>query len=612
MNLRQLLGPVCDARHIWNAPRECYQRERATCERSQQVQGAGVDSSIGGHNVEFVFSEVALALLDVIASTQIAGDDVDFTVVRLILDEFAPNLRYAAPSTKLLILAVEEYYSFVKSHQGQEFVVPTAEQVSPVTRLLVCASFLRICEDSVLASASSTDHAAQQNALVFKFVAMVKEATKGLIPQDHKMPCQNFAECFATWLQGAALLTHGRRLSHPMNDAKQQHMVKMMVLDSAKKKLIDGLSAFEDVKNRLGTSATLAIPSSIDLTLSFSPFLISAACAIRNELWECRYWLIRAAAEGKFPTAAQFAASSDMNSVRHHSWITDTENMSRFEAQHTFATLSLSAAREADEAALLSQSMISLDVSFDVPSPAAIVIPQQPVSTFAAAPGAPASSPPQYPSFPPVAAAVAAPAPPYPSVHQPAPDVSWFSKSTLDFIGDLGRSVNLNNQQANAMAAEDRHRQTRERLNQRLELFQMRETREIPGDGNCQMYSMSDQLWKSLDHHRLVRRDIVNWLRANSELELPNGAKLKDFVHGMSWDQYCDGMAKDGTWGDHLTLIAASELYAARIMIISSTVDEASFITEIVPTTQPVQRSIFLCHYAEFHYSSILPIRDTR
>jgi hypothetical protein len=363
------------------------------------------------------------------------------------------------------------------------------------------------------------------------------------------------------------------------------------------------------------------MPSSVDLTLSFSPFLIAAACAIRNELWECRYWLVRAAADGKYPTAEQFAASQDMNSVRHHSWITDTEGMARSEAQRTFATLSLSVAREADQAALLSQSMLSLDASFAVPEPAAIVIPHQPVQAFAPPPSAPTSSPPNYPPSPAaVYVAVPAPAPmvaPPLYVHHPAafggaPDVSWFSKSTLDFIGDLGRSVNLNNQQANAMAAEDRHRQTRERLNQRLELFQMRETREIPGDGNCQMYSMSDQLWKSLDHHRVVRMDIVSWLRKNCELELPNGAKLKDFVHGMTWESYCDGMAKDGTWGDHLTLIAASELYAARIMIISSTVDEASFITEIVPTTQAVQRSIFLCHYAEFHYSSILPVRESR
>jgi hypothetical protein len=211
------------------------ERSKYALQRTQ-VQGAGVAASISGHSVEFVFSEVALALLDVIASTHIAGDDVDFTVVRLILDEFIPSLGYAAPSTKLLSLAVEEYYNYMKQHQGQDFVIPPQGQVSPVARLLICASFLRICEDSVLVSARSNDHAAQQNALVFKFIAMVKEATKGLIPQDPKSACQNFAECFATWLQGAALLTHGRRLNHTMNDATQQHMVKMMVLDSVRQR----------------------------------------------------------------------------------------------------------------------------------------------------------------------------------------------------------------------------------------------------------------------------------------------------------------------------------------------------------------------------------------
>lgn len=299
-----------------------------------------------------------------------------------------------------------------------------------------------------------------------------------------------------------------------------------------------------------------------------------------------------------------------MNSIRHLGWITESLSMDRKEARGILLHMSLASARDNDSMPL-GESVLSLDGSLAIPAAAGISIPSP--TLFHAAPSAPVASPPKPTFLAPPQQAVAPP-PPYFAHGFPASpgaaEVPWFEKSTLDFlVQDFGRSVNINNQQANEMAAEDRNRLAKERLKQRLELFQMKETREIPGDGNCQMYSISDQLWKSLDRHRFVRLDIVGWLRRNADLELPNGAKLRDFVHGMSWEAYCESMERDGTWGDHLTLIAASELYAARIMIISSSVDDTSYITEIVPTTRPVERSVFLCHYAEYHYSSILPIR---
>lgn len=39
----------------------------------------------------------------------------------------------------------------------------------------------------------------------------------------------------------------------------------------------------------------------------------------------------------------------------------------------------------------------------------------------------------------------------------------------------------------------------KERLKERIALFQLREKREIPGDGNCQFYALSDQLYDSID-----------------------------------------------------------------------------------------------------------------
>jgi len=73
-------------------------------------------------------------------------------------------------------------------------------------------------------------------------------------------------------------------------------------------------------------------------------------------------------------------------------------------------------------------------------------------------------------------------------------------------------------------------------------------------------------------------------------------------------------MAKDGVWGDHLTLIAASEVFNARIVIISS-VPGDNFVVDISPIGCDVAAEgvpprvpshlLTLSHFAEFHYGSV-------
>jgi hypothetical protein len=153
-------------------------------------------------------------------------------------------------------------------------------------------------------------------------------------------------------------------------------------------------------------------------------------------------------------------------------------------------------------------------------------------------------------------------------------------------------------------ADKERINTQRVRLNQRLKLAGLAEKREIPGDGNCQMYSVSDQLFDNINYGKYVREKAIDWLRKNKSWKLPNGAEMGDFVHDKSWDAYCDEMARDGIWGDHLTLVAIAEVFGARIRIVSS-VEGDNYMTEIDPTVIKTQKMILISHYAEFHYGSL-------
>jgi len=183
---------------------------------------------------------------------------------------------------------------------------------------------------------------------------------------------------------------------------------------------------------------------------------------------------------------------------------------------------------------------------------------------------------------------------------------SALTRSTLNFLTstDFGISINW---KAFFQPVMNPHSEASKRLEDRMHKMKVKYSpNKIPGDGNCQMHSLSDQLCGNLKHHQHIRRKLVAWLRSHSKLTLPNGATLEQFS-GDSWGSYCDSMQKQGIWGDHLTLIAAAEMFKLKIVIISS-VPGDNYVIEIVPVFSPPQHTIYLSHLAEFHYSSVVPI----
>jgi len=186
---------------------------------------------------------------------------------------------------------------------------------------------------------------------------------------------------------------------------------------------------------------------------------------------------------------------------------------------------------------------------------------------------------------------------------------SGFSmKKLLELINWL--PISSGQSQLRSNDENDYVRKQKERLQQRLELYQLKPKRDIPGDGNCQMHAISDQLYNTIAKSADIRKMVVDWLQKNRDWQLPNGAVLHQFVHDRPWEEYCTAMAKDGCWGDHLTLLAISEMFGAQISIFSS-VEGDNFITEIHPTTKKLKKVLLLSHYAEFHYGSLAHMADT-
>lgn len=134
------------------------------------------------------------------------------------------------------------------------------------------------------------------------------------------------------------------------------------------------------------------------------------------------------------------------------------------------------------------------------------------------------------------------------------------------------------------------------RLRERLQLYDLVEHK-VEGDGNCQFRALSDQLHKTPDHHEYVRLQIVEQLRTLPEL-------YEGYVP-MDYDEYLCKMSNNGEWGDHVTLQAAADLYAAKIFVITSFKDTCYI--EILPNGQKPKQVIFLSFWAEVHYNSIYP-----
>ncbi|KAG8390608.1 hypothetical protein BUALT_Bualt01G0101200 [Buddleja alternifolia] len=159
------------------------------------------------------------------------------------------------------------------------------------------------------------------------------------------------------------------------------------------------------------------------------------------------------------------------------------------------------------------------------------------------------------------------------------------NESALD--GELGKRLNqmvpvphvpkINGEIPSANEATSDH----QRLLNRLQLYDLVELK-ILGDGNCQFRSLSDQIYRTSEHHKFVREQVVNQLKSRPE-------SYENYVP-MAYGDYLKKMSKNGEWGDHITLQAAADWFGIKVFVITSFKDTCYI--EILPQTQKSNRKL--------------------
>lgn len=130
------------------------------------------------------------------------------------------------------------------------------------------------------------------------------------------------------------------------------------------------------------------------------------------------------------------------------------------------------------------------------------------------------------------------------------------------------------------------------------------------GDGNCQLSAVAHQLQKIAIFRsaETLRDEVCKYLEEHDSAS--DGMPLELFT-GIPWTEYLQQMARDGTYGDQLTLQAIADMFNVQLDIISSSGED--YTTHIMPQySQPIA-TFALGHFTEdhgMHYVSLTESYD--
>ncbi len=133
-----------------------------------------------------------------------------------------------------------------------------------------------------------------------------------------------------------------------------------------------------------------------------------------------------------------------------------------------------------------------------------------------------------------------------------------------------------------------------------IENFGGRKVISNEGGGNCLFHTLSTHL--KIDYKQL-RYDSVNYIINSWERFKDfalNPITLLPFCSKIEYEEY---MKKDGSWGDHLSLLALCELYQVNAILIIS---ENNKISEPIKINVGSDINILIRFNSEFHYEAII------
>eukprot|EP01138_Halocafeteria_seosinensis_P006018 gb/GECG01006151.1/.p1 GENE.gb/GECG01006151.1/~~gb/GECG01006151.1/.p1 ORF type:complete len:346 (+),score=54.55 gb/GECG01006151.1/:1-1038(+) len=124
---------------------------------------------------------------------------------------------------------------------------------------------------------------------------------------------------------------------------------------------------------------------------------------------------------------------------------------------------------------------------------------------------------------------------------------------------------------------------------------------DVTGDGNCLFRALSHQLYGSEIYHHDLRSQVVNHVKGNED-------DFRPFLEDDEpWERYVRRMYKEGQWAGNIELVAAGQVFKARIVV--HQVDGMNW--EISCGDGKPERDIHLVYMCGEHYDSVKKI-DTK
>jgi hypothetical protein len=147
--------------------------------------------------------------------------------------------------------------------------------------------------------------------------------------------------------------------------------------------------------------------------------------------------------------------------------------------------------------------------------------------------------------------------------------------------------------------------ESRARLTKVLDLYKAK-LRPVEADGNCQFRALAVQLFGDEAQHADLRSRVTKQLAERRD-------RYEGYMLG-SYEEYLERMAKDGEWGDNVTLQAASDILNRDILVLTDRT--GSELLELHPEGQgdgdeaTREKAVVLAFLTEVHYDAVVLERE--